>query len=268
MREIDGKDAGLMLLRDIALRGKDSLLDRADLILVPIFNADGHERSSPFNRPNQRGPGNQGWRTTAQNLNLNRDYLKADTPEMRAMRGFINRLDPALILDLHVSDGIDYQYDITFTFPVGRLTDAFAGDRPLLDSRYRPAITTALNRGGHIRASTLTDRCRAALRGWRAQPDTPRFSTGYGELPASRRCWSRPIRQAVPPARLGTYVLIEESLRRSAPSEAASPRRSPPTARPARRRRCDWKPVAKPLFTIPASRASLMNLSIARGGQR
>ncbi|WP_310468207.1 M14 family zinc carboxypeptidase [Sphingomonas sp.] len=67
--EIDGKDAGLMLLRDIALRGKHNLLDRADLLFVPIFNADGHERVSPWNRPNQRGPNNQGWRTTAQNLN-------------------------------------------------------------------------------------------------------------------------------------------------------------------------------------------------------
>ena len=70
--EIEGKDAGLMLLRDITLRGKENLLDRADLIFVPIFNADGHERTSAFNRPNQRGPANQGWRTTAQNLNLNR----------------------------------------------------------------------------------------------------------------------------------------------------------------------------------------------------
>ena len=77
--EIDGKDAGLMLLRDIAFRGKDGLLDRANLLFVPIFNADGHERTSPYNRPNQRGPVSQGWRTTAQNLNLNRDYAKADS---------------------------------------------------------------------------------------------------------------------------------------------------------------------------------------------
>ena len=90
--EIDGKDAGLMLLRDIALRGKDDLLDSADLVFVPIFNADGHERSSPFNRPNQRGPRSQGWRTTAQNLNLNRDYLKADTPEMKAMIGLLRKV--------------------------------------------------------------------------------------------------------------------------------------------------------------------------------
>src|SRR5687768_14880250 len=115
--EIDGKDAGLMLLRDIALRGKDHLLDRADFLFVPIFNADGHERSSRFNRPNQRGPDNQGWRTTAQNLNLNRDYLKADTPEMRAMIGLLRKVQPAIYLDLHVTDGVDYQYDVTFMFP-------------------------------------------------------------------------------------------------------------------------------------------------------
>ena len=114
--EIDGKDAGLMLLRDIAFRGKDRLLDKSDLLFVPIFNVDGHERSSRFSRPNQRGPGNQGWRTNAENLNLNRDYLKADTPEMRAMLALIRRYDPALYLDLHVTDGSDYQYDITFEY--------------------------------------------------------------------------------------------------------------------------------------------------------
>src|SRR3712207_673664 len=97
--EIDGKDAGLMRLRDIAFRGKDRLLDRANLVFVPIFNADGHERSSRFSRPNQRGPVEQGWRTTAQNLNLNRDYLKADTPEMRAMIGLIRKYDPTLYLE-------------------------------------------------------------------------------------------------------------------------------------------------------------------------
>ena len=83
--EIDGKDAGLMLLRDIALRGGDAPLDRVNFLFVPVFNVDGHERTSSYNRPNQRGPVSQGWRTTAQNINLNRDYMKADAPEMQAM---------------------------------------------------------------------------------------------------------------------------------------------------------------------------------------
>src|SRR4051812_29141986 len=83
--EIDGKDAGLMLLRDMVVGKKSGLLNGANFLFVPIFNADGHERASEWNRPNQRGPLHQGWRTTAQNLNLNRDYTKADAPEMQAM---------------------------------------------------------------------------------------------------------------------------------------------------------------------------------------
>ena len=253
--EIDGKDAGLMLLRDIALRGKHNLLDRADLILVPIFNTDGHERASAYNRPNQRGPRNQGWRTTAQNLNLNRDYLKADTPEMRAMRAFINRLDPALILDLHVSDGIDYQYDITFTFPGwrGSPTHSPAIGR-WLDARYRPAVTAALARGGHIPGLYIEPiDPEQPYKGAALSPDTPRFSTGYGELARQPTVLVethslKPYRQRV----LGTYLLIEESLRLVG-AEHQGLERAIATDRAARPKTAvlTWKPRATPLFTIP-----------------
>ena len=77
--EIDGKDAGMMLLRDIAFGDKKELLAKVNFLFIPILNVDGHERSSPYNRPNQRGPQNMGWRTNAKNLNLNRDYAKLDT---------------------------------------------------------------------------------------------------------------------------------------------------------------------------------------------
>ena len=253
--EIDGKDAGLMLLRDIAQRGKDGLLDRADLLFVPIFNADGLERTSPYNRPNQRGPGNQGWRTTAQNLNLNRDYLKADTPEMRAMRAFINRVDPALILDVHVSDGVDYQYDITFTFPgwAGSPTHSPAIGR-WLDAYYRPAVTSALARGGHIPGLYIEAvDPRQPDKGALLSPDTPRYSTGYGELARQPTVLVeahslKPYRQRV----LGTYLLIEESLRLIGAEGAGLDRAiaADRAARPATKV-LTWKPVAKPLFTIP-----------------
>ena len=252
--EIDGKDAGLMLLRDIALRGKDQLLDRADLVFVPIFNADGHERTSPYNRPNQRGPSNQGWRTTAQNLNLNRDYLKADTPEMRAMRTYLNRLEPALILDLHVSDGVDYQYDITFTFPgwAGSPSHSPAIGR-WLDARYRPAITAALSGAGHIPGLYIEAvDPRKPEKGALLSPDTPRFSTGYGELARQPTVLVeahslKPYRQRV----LGTYVLIEESLRLLGVEGdgLATAIATDLTSRPATTV-LTWKPVAKPLFTI------------------
>ena len=111
--EIDGKDAGLMLLRDLAFGKPQALLDRAHFLFVPVFNVDGHERISAWNRPNQRGPVHQGWRTTAQNRNLNRDYMKADTPEMQAMLRLLNEWAPALQLDLHVTDGADFEPDIS-----------------------------------------------------------------------------------------------------------------------------------------------------------
>ena len=76
--EIDGKDAGMMLLRDISHGNKRTLLENVNLLFVPILSVDAHERSSEYNRVNQRGPINMGWRTTANNLNLNRDYAKAD----------------------------------------------------------------------------------------------------------------------------------------------------------------------------------------------
>jgi murein tripeptide amidase MpaA len=253
--EIDGKDAGLMLLRDIALRGKDHLLDNADLVLVPIFNADGHERSSPFNRPNQRGPRSQGWRTTAQNLNLNRDYLKADTPEMRAMIGLLRKVQPALYMDLHVTDGTDYQYDITFAFSGwnGYYAHSPAIGR-WLDTRYRPAVTRALASAGHIPGMYVDARdARRPDAGINLNPDQPRFSTGYGDLARIPSILLethslKPYRQRV----LGTYVIVEESLRLVGAEGAglraaiAADRASRPATEVMR-----WKPAPKPLYVIP-----------------
>ena len=84
--EPDGKDACLILLRDMALGNRPDLLDTLTLLVVPIYNVDGHERVSKWNRPNQDGPvDGMGFRTTTQGLDLNRDFLKADAPETRAL---------------------------------------------------------------------------------------------------------------------------------------------------------------------------------------
>jgi murein tripeptide amidase MpaA len=253
--EIDGKDAGLMLLRDIAFRGKDQLLDQADLVFVPIFNVDGHERSSPFNRPNQRGPQSQGWRTTAQNLNLNRDYLKADTPEMKAMIELLRKIRPALYVDVHVTDGIDYQYDITYAFPGwgGYYAHSPAIGR-WLDRRYRPAIDAALISAGHIPGMYVAaEDGRNPDKGIDLNADQPRYSTGYGDLARIPTVLVethslKPYRQRV----LGTYVLLEESLRLVGAEGAridaaiASDGRSHPAIET-----LSWKAAPKPLFVIP-----------------
>jgi len=112
--ESDGKDAGFWLLREL-LEGKalPGVLKKVTAVFVPVFNVDGHERFGKNNRPNQNGPAEMGWRVTAQNLNLNRDYVKADAPEMQAMLRWLNKWDPLLLIDLHVTDGAQFQPDVS-----------------------------------------------------------------------------------------------------------------------------------------------------------
>lgn len=185
--EIDGKDAGLMLLRDMALplaarsAGKSAaaLLDRVHLLFVPIFNVDGHERRSRFGRINQRGPEVMGWRTNATNLNLNRDYAKADAPETRAMLRALVHWRPDLYVDLHVTDGVDYQYDITWGY-AGEQTPSPSIHR-FLKSVVDPAVSTRLEEAGHVPGYLVfaTDSENPQmLFHWNASG--PRFSDGYG----------------------------------------------------------------------------------------
>lgn len=252
--EIDGKDAGLMLLRDIALKGKAGLLDRANFVFVPIFNVDGHERSGPFNRPNQRGPENQGWRTTAQNLNLNRDYLKADTPEMRAMIALLRKYDPALYLDLHVTDGHDQQYDVTVSYNGWNGYYAYSpAIGRWLDGKFRPATDAALSKAGHIPGLyvDLIDPRRAAG-GVFFNATTPRFSNGYGDVRGNPSVLVethslKPYRQRV----LGTYVVVEAALKLLG-NDAATIRAAMTADRAARPKTVTlaWRPVKEPLATM------------------
>lgn len=211
--EIDGKDAGLMLLRDIVHGDKSALLDNVDLLFVPIFSVDGHQRRSAHSRMNQRGPAIQGWRTTAQNLNLNRDYSKADAPEMQAMLKLINHYDPDLYLDIHVTDGEDYQYDITYGFNHASAAIS-VNAASWLTKLYRPQVDQALQQAGHIPGPLVfgidSKDFAKGLTGWTA---TPRYSQGYGDarhLPTVlvENHSLKPYRQRV----LATYVLLEATL--------------------------------------------------------
>jgi hypothetical protein len=217
--EIDGKDAGMMLLRDMTvLETKRSLLAGANLLFVPILNVDGHERSSPYSRINQRGPTMQGWRTNARNLNLNRDYTKLETPEIRAVLGAIRAWEPDLYIDVHVTDGVDYQYDVTFG---SNGTHAWSPHiAAWLDEHFTPAVREDLQVMGHVPgplifATNYRDMTGGAY-DWTA---IPRFSHGYGDarhLPTIlvENHSLKPFEQRV----LGTYVFLESTLRRLATS--------------------------------------------------
>jgi hypothetical protein len=113
--ECDGKDAGLLVLRDLLASRDGGPLAKVTVVFVPVANVDGHERFGPNQRPNQRGPEEMGWRTTAQNYNLNRDYVKADAPEMQALLRLLDEWDPIVCADLHVTDGAQFQHDMSVT---------------------------------------------------------------------------------------------------------------------------------------------------------
>lgn len=214
--EIDGKDAGMMLLRDMAFYGKDGLLDRANLILIPILSVDGHERTGPYSRPNQRGPRNQGWRHTATNQNLNRDFMKLDQAEMQAVMGLIHKYQPDLYVDIHVTDGIDYQYDVTYGYNgedgVWSRSPAIA---KWLDEAFKPEMNAALEAQGHIPGElvfAIDD--RDPKKGMNDGGLGERYSNGWGSaahVPTIliENHSLKPHEQRV----LGTYVFLEEALK-------------------------------------------------------
>ncbi len=180
--EIDGKDAGFGLLRDL-LQGKvgKGVLDKLVLLFVPVFNVDGHENFKAWNRPNQRGPAEMGFRVTAQRYNLNRDYVKADAPEMQAMLALVNAWDPLATLDLHVTDGAKFRHDISVTGdPVN------VGDEALREAgkTLKAGIIAKLKTQGSLPVDfypSFADDDNPAS-GFVETAYTPRFSSGYFPL--------------------------------------------------------------------------------------
>lgn len=113
--EPDGKDAGLMLIRDIAINKMfPGILDNVSLLFIPIINVDGHEDFGSHYRINQNGPEEVGARFTAQRFNMNRDFIKADAPETRALLKLYSKWMPELFIDIHVTNGADFQYVTTY----------------------------------------------------------------------------------------------------------------------------------------------------------
>jgi hypothetical protein len=181
--ETDGKDAGLALLRDIAvLKTQPRLLDRVVVLFIPVFNVDGHERRSPYNRINQNGPAEVGWRATTSNLNLNRDYMKLDAPETRAWMRLWNEWSPDLFIDCHVTDGADFQYNLTYQYEQHEnIPEPLRGwMRAAFEGRIMPAAESY----GNLIATYMVfrDNRDPAGKGVEGFIGTPRFATGYTPL--------------------------------------------------------------------------------------
>ena len=184
--EMDGKDASLALLRDILVTKKRArLIERAVLVIVPIYNADGHERFGRFNRINQNGPEQTGWRANASQLNLNRDYLKADAPETRAFLREWNHWLPDFFVDDHVTDGADYQYDVTFSI------DSDGPASEWVHHTLEPELFARVTASGHLIAPYLEFMGATPGSGIANQVATPRSPLALRCSRTGRECWWR-----------------------------------------------------------------------------
>jgi dipeptidyl aminopeptidase/acylaminoacyl peptidase len=178
--EVDGKEALLMLAREIALAKDHPLLKQLVILICPIFNADGNERITKGNRRHQTGPDEGvGIRQNAQGFDLNRDFVKLESPEVRALVRLLNAWDPAVFIDCHTTNGSLHRY--TLTYEGGRCP---AGDRRLnafTNEVLLPEVTRRMQKQtgylSYFYGNFSRDRSQ-----WQTVPPTPRYGTHYVSL--------------------------------------------------------------------------------------
>ena len=185
--EVEGKEALLALVRDLASSPKQNVLDSIVLIAIPIYNADGNERWKPqaVNRTEQNGPESVGQRPNAQMLDLNRDYMKAEAPETRASLAAFEKWNPDVFVDLHTTDGSFHGYALTYApslNPAALEAGAYTRDSLLPELRRRMKARDGFevfdygNFDSGYEERDITDTVK---RGWYTYDHRPRFGTNY-----------------------------------------------------------------------------------------
>jgi hypothetical protein len=182
--EVEGKESAQMLLRDLAQGTHAEWLQTMVLLIGPIYNADGNERVTLTNRGRQNGPvGGMGQRPNAQDLDLNRDHMKLDSPEARSVAKLMNEYDPHVSMDLHTTNGSYHAYQLTYAPPLNPSTDPAIID--LLRKSWLPAFTKTIkskygwdyyyygNVGGGGRGEGRGGRGGRGGAGGGSQPDQP-----------------------------------------------------------------------------------------------
>ena len=177
--EVEGKEAALMLIRDLLAEAKPRFLDRFVLLVAPIFNADGNDQLSPNNR-RDNGPELAGIRYNGWNLDLNRDGMKQESPEMRALmdRVFL-RWDPLLFVDCHTTNGSYHDEPVTYLWPANP-----NGDEAIIDymvDRMMPDIRKRLKKEYNTLSIPYGNyrNPRKPEEGWVAAGAEPRYLTNY-----------------------------------------------------------------------------------------
>ena len=178
--EVAGKEALLMLLRDLAAGGHPEWSSSMTLLVAPVYNADGHERMGPDTRPYQLGPyAGQGERANAQGLDLNRDHMKLESPEARALVRAYDDYDPHVVIDLHTTNGTEHAYHLTYSPPLHPNTHPAID--ALLRDEWLPAVTRAVERSDGWRFYYYGNLpfAAGAEPSWRTFDHRPRFNNNY-----------------------------------------------------------------------------------------
>lgn len=182
--EVEGKEAMLMLMRDILTGSLHHLLDNQVVLITPNFNPDGNEKISKNNRRNQLGPeGGVGVRHNGQSLDLNRDYIKLESPENQAaVQQILNRWDPMLLIDLHTTNGSYHQEPLTYATAHNPNGDALLPD--YLRKKLFPDVAEKLKSKYNIMSVPYGDFVDSfdPAKGWETFDHQPYYSTNYWGL--------------------------------------------------------------------------------------
>lgn len=212
--EVAGKEALLMLLRDLVAGSHDDWLSSLTLLIAPLYNADGNERIAPDNRPYQLGPlAGMGTRGNAGGLDLNRDHIKLESAEARALVRAYQDYDPHVVVDLHTTNGTEHAYHLTYAPPLHPNTHPDL-DR-LLRDEWLPTITTNVRarRGWETYHYGNVPRGTDAAPTWRTFDHRPRFNSNYVGLRNRLAILSEAYAYAPFDERVGaTLTFVEELL--------------------------------------------------------
>ncbi len=179
--EIEGKDASMLLLREMLItKEKEYLLENINVMIIPVFSVDGHERSGKYNRINQNGPEEMGWRTTAQNLNLNRDFMKADASEMQAFLQLFSEWMPDFFIDNHTTNGADFQY--TLTYGMEKFENVDKKIAQWTKETFLPYLKKRVESENYLVAPYVGFREGKLEKGIYDWAAAPRFSNGYAAV--------------------------------------------------------------------------------------
>jgi len=177
--EPDGIDASMMLVRDIA-QGRVKLPANTVLAVVPCFNIGGMLQRSPYHRVDQDGPREFGARGNSQNLDLNRDFMKADAAETRSLIKAIEWVKPLVLIDNHVSNGADYQHVMTLLSTQPEKLGGAMGD--LLRHQLEPEVYRRMKAAGFPMVPYVNHWGTTPEKGWDAYLEGPRYLSGYGAV--------------------------------------------------------------------------------------